>query len=135
MARFIPADVVDASGNVHKTVGENIRNGENGTGEVYECVVHAHYDDSWSCQISGNTSAINDLVCNVSNNAIYLTSPTVDNINIKSFGILEVTEITGVPLSLGKGIDTSGVEVISTDTTGIVGADFSIKVYFKVGEW
>ena len=135
MARFIPADVVDASGNVYKTVGENIRNGENGTGGVYECVVHAQYSDSWTCQISGNTSFINDLVCNVSNNAIYLTSPTVDNINIKDFRILEVTEITGVPLSLGKGIDTSGVEVISTNTTGIVGADFSIKVYFKAGEW
>lgn len=135
MARFFPADVVDASGNVHRTVAENIRNGENGTGGVYECVVHVQYDDSWSCQISGNTSAINDLVCNVSNNAIFLTSPTVDNINIKDFRIMEVTEIAGVPLSLGKGIDTSGVEVISTNTIGIVGAGFSIKLYFKVGEW
>lgn len=135
MARFFPADVVDASGNVHKTVGENIRNEENGTGGVYECVVHVQYDESWSCQISGNTSNIADLMCNVSNSAIYLTSPTVDNINIKSFSILEVTEITGVPLALGRGIDTSGVEVISTDTRGIVGADFSIKLYFKVGEW
>lgn len=33
MRKLIPADTVDAAGNVWETVGENIRNGDNGVSE------------------------------------------------------------------------------------------------------
>lgn len=134
---IIYSDLVDCLGNVHKTVGENIRNGANNIPKNgYVARVQLTLNNAtWNAEILSTNYPATTLTANADSGELYLTDSNANGIDIISSEISHIETCTGGHFNLYKQAihQISGCLMVGFECTATT-VDIELDLVFKEKE-